>query len=287
MPEAPCTIALIIVTVLFSFQGFRSPPFADRFLFSIPEILAGKEWHRLVTSAFLHADWMHLGMNMVTLFLFGQHIETHFGIINLLAIYFVSVIGGSLLSLWMHRHHEYRAWGASGGVCGVVFSFIVLFPGASLMMFPLPFWIPGWLYAIAYLAASVFAMHKRWDYVGHDAHIGGSMLGLWTSAALNPEIIRANWKVFLIVSGVGTLIFLFLVKNPMLLPPGGFFRKRPAKPEAGSHRARAAAIDAVLEKVSREGIHSLTPREKALLHSESEKYRSRADSKKPNSDLII
>ena len=53
------------------------------------------------------------------------------------------------------------------------------------------------------------------------------------------------------------------------------------------HRREAMTIDELLEKVSTNGIESLTPEEKDLLDSVSAKYQRRADSQKPNSDLII
>ena len=113
-----CTMAIIGVTSVCSWMGFRDPAFRDRHLFSVPEILAEKEYHRLFTSAFLHADWNHLLLNMVSLFLFGRHIELFLGVKEFLVIYFAAILGGSALSLLIHRHHEYKAYGASGGVCG-------------------------------------------------------------------------------------------------------------------------------------------------------------------------
>jgi Uncharacterized membrane protein (homolog of Drosophila rhomboid) len=286
---APFTIALIVVTSLVSIRGFRYPEFCQRHLFSVWDILVRKEWRRMITSAFLHADWPHLLLNMVSLYLFGSQIESHYGAAFLLGIYFAAVIGGSLLSLWMHRNHEYYAYGASGGVCGVIFSFIFLFPGSSISMFMLPFWIPGWLYAILYLAGSIYAMKSQLGNIGHDAHVGGAVIGMWTAAALEPAMVRANLTLFLAVSGIAGLLFLYLVKNPTFLSLKSFVPRTRSRPErkSASHRAESAEIDALLEKISEKGIHSLTPAEQARLNEVSSKYRRRAESEKPKSDLII
>ncbi|HYG23701.1 MAG TPA: rhomboid family intramembrane serine protease [Verrucomicrobiae bacterium] len=253
------------------------------------EILAGKEWHRMITAAFLHADAAHLILNMVTLYLFGSLIEQHLGPARFLAIYFAAVIGGNLLPLWMHRQHEYRAYGASGGVCGLVFAFILLFPGASLSLFMLPIWIPGWLYGLLYLGGSIYAMRRQLGNIGHEAHIGGALAGLWITAAMQRSAVQENRMLFAALSAVGVVLILYLLRNPLMLPLEAFRRtssspltRKPSKPQKES-----AEVDAILDKISREGIHSLTAEEQAILNGVSKKIRSRAESRRPQSDLII
>src|SRR5258708_14045119 len=127
---------------------------------------------------------------MISLYLFGRYIELLVGVPKFLAIYLGAILGGSLLSLWIHRHHEYRAYGASGGVCGIIFAYIFLFPGGGVGMFPFPYEIPGWLYAIAFVLGSFYGMKAQRDNIGHDAHLGGAIIGLVIAAAFNPWIIR-------------------------------------------------------------------------------------------------
>jgi membrane associated rhomboid family serine protease len=276
---ATCTVAIIVMTSVYSLIGFRDPGFRDRHLFSVREILAGKQYHRLFTSALLHADWNHLLLNMVSLFLFGRDIELSLGIKQFLLIYSAAIIGGSALSLWVHRNHAYTAYGASGGVCGLVFSYVFLFPGGSIVLFPLPVPVPAWLYAILFFVGSVLALKRQADNVGHDAHLGGAIIGLWTSALLEPEIVRSQPKLFLTISGLSVLFFIYLVKNPLFLPLSSFQRSS-SRPEMkpGSKRPPrdgSLDLDAVLEKISRSGVDSLSREEKALLNAASEKYRRR------------
>src|SRR6185295_16048982 len=120
----------------------------------------------------------HLVMNMISLYLFGGMMESFLGPGKFLLIYFASIVGGSLLSLWLHRNHDYRALGASGGVCGMIFSFIALFPGGTILahfFFPMP----AWVYGILFLIGSFVRMRRHADNIGHDAHIGGAVIGLW------------------------------------------------------------------------------------------------------------
>jgi hypothetical protein len=229
---------------------------------------------------------------MVSLYLFGPSLETVFGPRLFLLVYFGSIIGGNLLSLYVHRHHEYRAYGASGGVCGIIFAYIVLFPGARIADFLLPVSIPGWLYAILFIAVSFLAMKdNNRGNIGHDAHLGGAIVGLLVAAALEPKVARANWKILLIVVGAALLLLLYLWLNPLFLPVHSFFgpglRRKAIARDAPSPQREAPRIDTLLEKVSKQGMDSLSEEERAFLHGVSQKYQRRAQSKKPDSGLAI
>lgn len=282
-PWFSCTVAIIVVTSIYSWIGMRDPAFREKHLFSVREMLAEKQFYRLFTSALLHGDWNHLLLNMVSLWLFGSGIELLLGVREFLVLYLAAVLGGSALSLWIHRHHEYRAYGASGGVCGLVFSYIFLFPGGGIVVFPLPVSIPAWLYAILFFVGSILALKRQADNVGHDAHLGGAIIGLWTAAAMEPGIVRLQPKLFLTISVLSVLFLLFLAKNPLFLPLSSFLpaRLRLKDRSRGPRQplAKPVELDAILEKISRSGLNSLTRRERALLNSASEDYRRRASSK--------
>jgi membrane associated rhomboid family serine protease len=286
------TWSLIAVTVIVSWRGFRWYGFEEKYIFNPQAILAGGEYYRLITPGFLHADTRHLVLNMVTLLLFGQGVESAIGSGQFLLIYLGAILGGNLLSLYVHRHHEYRAYGASGGVCGIMFASILLHPGGAISLFYFPLWIPNWLYAIGFLAVSFYGMkeHNRGN-IGHDAHLGGAILGFAVTAALHPQYVRYNWRVFLIVlvASIGLLVYLWM--NPLFLPVSAFSglpRLKRRKAKEGLHRPpEPARVDAVLDKISKAGFNSLTPEEKALLNEVSGKYERRSRSTKPELDLPI
>ena len=281
-PIAICTIAIIVLTSVSSLAGFRDTSFRERYLFSIHEILVEKQYYRLFTNGFLHADWNHLLLNMVSLYLFGRHVESFLGVGQFLLIYITAIAGGSLLSLWIHRHHEYHAYGASGGVCGMIFSYIFLFPGSGIILFPLPISIPAWLYVILFIAGSFIALKRQTDNIGHDAHLGGAIIGLWTTAALEPWIVRSQPKLFLGISGLSVLLFAYLVKNPLFLPLSSFRFTWSRRPSSSKQSIDTPDVDSILEKISAHGIDSLSDAEKSALTSVSRKYRQRANSRKAN-----
>jgi membrane associated rhomboid family serine protease len=289
-PVAICTTVLIVLTCVVSYLGFRNPAVEERLIFSPERILAGREYYRLVTSAFLHSGWTHLLWNMVGLYCFGKMLEWFLGVGYLLLIYFGSIVGGSLLSLYVHRHHDYLAYGASGGVSGVIFAFLLLFPGAGVALyFALP--IPGWLYAIGFIVGSFVAMKRGRDNIGHDAHLGGAIVGLLIAAAIEPEAVRNNLTVFLLALIPAIMVLVYLWVNPMFLPVPSFFgrpfRARTKQPRLTIYKPKASQVDAILEKIAATGLESLTAEERALLEEASGQYRRRAQSKKPESGLAI
>lgn len=289
-PVAICTSALIFVTCLASYFAFRSPAVEEKCIFRPEPILAGKQYYRLVTSAFLHGGWGHLVWNMVGLYSFGRVLEWSLGKGGFLLVYFGAIIGGNLLSLYVHRHHIYAAVGASGGVCGVIFAYLLLFPGAGVALyFALP--IPGWLFAIGFIVVSSVAMKNARDNIGHDAHLGGAIVGLLIATALEPTAALENWKVFLLVLIPSVLVLVYLWFNPLFLPVSSFlgrpFQARARQRRPSGARPGVPQVDLILEKIAKTGLDSLTAQERALLEEVSGQYRRRSDSKKPDSGLAI
>lgn len=268
------TLVIIVTTVMVSLRAFQSPALREKLIFEPRAILEGREYHRLLTSAWLHLDGNHLFGNLFTLYFFGRDIELGMGAGVMLGIYFASILGGGLLSLWLHRHHEYRALGASGGVCGILFAWILFFPGGGIFLFFIPIGIPGWLYAIGYLAYSFFAMKHGWSNVGHDAHIGGAVIGLLLAAAIQPAAVAQSPWLFTTILAAGGLMFLYLWKNPLMLPLKHFLPERRSPPKPQPHHPSGRAedeVNAVLEKVSRRGIQSLSAKERQILERAAKK----------------
>ena len=305
-----CNLLVIAVTCLVSFLGFRSKAFEEKYIFWPEAILAWKQRYRLITSGFLHLNEYHLAMNMFSLYFFGPLLERIFGPVQFLAIYFGSLLGGSLLSLYVHRFHDYRALGASGAVSGVILAYTFLFPGGSINMYGLPLHIPCWLYAIAFLLASFYGMHRQMTNVGHDAHLGGALVGLFTAAAFHPSYIRFNPWWFAGITVGTALLFLYMTKNVMFVPMEGFdFTKAKVRPEktsprfsirnlfnfkrsksVGHHAASVRPerqIDAILQKISEQGLQSLTKEEQELLNKTSDTYRQRSKRDYPKSGFPI
>ncbi|MBN1818612.1 MAG: rhomboid family intramembrane serine protease [Sedimentisphaerales bacterium] len=274
-PTAIWNLGIIAITVVVSYRGFMLPSLTDQYLFEPVRILRDKEYFRLVTSGFFHLDWMHLLFNMYSLYAFGRYIEEIYGFKDFLLIYFSGILGGNLLSLYLHRHHEYRALGASGGVCGVIYASIFLLPGGSIILFMLPVPIPSWVYAIAFLLFSFYGMRKQSDDIGHDAHLGGAIVGLLVATALHPSIIKASPYLYAAVMAITASLLVFCLKWPLYLPGGirQSIRRSHPRQEQNARRRQAdqKELDRLLDKVSRSGLHSLSWRERRKLKTISKR----------------
>ncbi|MDY0781490.1 rhomboid family intramembrane serine protease [Tenacibaculum sp. IB213877] len=202
-------LLLIIVNVLVSIKGFGDSAFFNRYKFQVSSILNGEKI-RMLTSGFLHVDWVHLGFNMYALYLFGRIVASNFGSLNFLLIYFGSLLIGSLYSLNFHKTDGfYSAVGASGAVSGIVFSAIMLYPDMELIMFPIPIPLPGYVFAVGYLLYSIYGMKKQVGNIGHSAHLGGAIGGYILTLILRPDIVT-NHTILVVVLGViiaGLLLF--------------------------------------------------------------------------------
>lgn len=202
-------LILIVANVLASVKGFGDVAFFEKFKFQIGKIQAGEKL-RIITSGFLHADWIHLGFNMYTLWLFGGIVAKNFGNINFLLVYFASLIAGSLYSLNYHKNKSYySAVGASGAVSGIVFSAILLEPSLELMMLPIPIPLPGYVFGIGYLVYSIYGMKNQLGNIGHSAHLGGAIGGYVLTLLLKPGVLGNNTLMIGIMGAiiVGLLIF--------------------------------------------------------------------------------
>ena len=185
------TFILIGVTGIMTFQGFKNQSLFTRYMFDNELIVRNKEYERLLTSGLLHADWMHFGFNMFSLYSFGTYLELSYSPSVLLFIYITSILGGNVLSMLIYRNHPYRAIGASGGVCGVIYASIFLLPGGKIMIFPLPLPIPSWVYAILFLLISAYGMRSTRNNIGHVAHLGGALIGLAVTFLMFPKKVLA------------------------------------------------------------------------------------------------
>lgn len=187
------TITLIAITTIVSLYAFNNRSFFDRFKFSTYAITEMRQVDRLLSSGFLHADFMHLFFNMFTLFFFSRTIVTLMGDLVYVVIYLLAILGGNLLTLWLYRRdNTYTAVGASGGVSGIIFATVALFPDMELIIFPLPIPLPGWVFGIAYLAYSVYGMRNAIGNIGHAAHLGGAVVGFVAAIICFPGIIQSH-----------------------------------------------------------------------------------------------
>lgn len=202
-------LVIIVLNVLISIKGFSDRIFFDKYKFLIGAIKRGEKI-RMVSSAFLHVDYLHLILNMYVLYIFAPQLIFNFGVVKFLIIYVGSLLAGNIYTLYMHKNElYYSAVGASGAVAGVIYSAILLNPNMKLIMFPLPIPIPAYIFGIGYLLYSIYGMKKQLGNVGHSAHLGGAIGGYALTLLVYPEIFSQSTTTVILLGVPIVLLLLF------------------------------------------------------------------------------
>jgi len=271
-------VLLILINLIFTYQGLRNQVFFDRFKFDVDHILVHKDYKRLITSGFLHIGWLHFIFNMYTLYAFSGNIESHLGILPFIIIYFSSLIGGDLFSLLVHRNHgDYTAVGASGAVSGVVFASIILSPDMELGLLFIPIFIPAWLFGLIYVVYTIYGVKSKRDNIGHEAHLGGLIIGALIALIMEPTAFINNTFSVLIIILPPIGFILFVLFKPQALLIDNLFFKNHDEHLSIDHRynlkkaKQQIEIDAILDKISARGMSSLSESEKKKLEVYSKK----------------
>ncbi len=155
---------------------FYVPPFQGQVGFSL--------W-QLVTCGFLHANFLHLAINMYALWMFGSDVERAIGPRHYLTLYFASLLSSSATQLavvsLMSSTGVYPTVGASGAIFGILLVFGMLFPRRTVVLLippiPMPAIVFVVLYALLELFSGVFGTNQG---VAHFAHLGGMIGGYLT-----------------------------------------------------------------------------------------------------------
>ena len=186
---APASLLLLAAIVLASLIGlFVAPQFIDRNLFRPYFLVPRRQYATLVTSAFIHADLMHLLFNGFTLWAFAFKLERSIGTPRFAALYAVGLIVSDA-GTWLNHRREpgYATLGASGAIMAVLFASIIYFPGDSLFIMPIPVPIPAPLFAAGYLAYTWYAARQQGGRINHDAHFAGALAGVAFVALTDPS----------------------------------------------------------------------------------------------------
>jgi membrane associated rhomboid family serine protease len=162
-----------------------------KYNFNAYQIVHRKQWYRIFSHAFLHANWEHLIFNMLSLFFFAPIVESQLGIINFLLIYGGATIASSIPDLIKYKdNYAYNALGASGAVSAIIFTSILLNPTSKIMLMLIPIPIPAVIFGVLYLFYSAYMAKRNMDNIGHNAHFWGAIFGFVFPILLYPQLLQ-------------------------------------------------------------------------------------------------
>ena len=185
------TLIIIAITCVVSFMAFNNSRMMNELILWPPAIQRQREYYRLVTYGFLHADFSHLFVNMLTLFFFGRVMEQYYtytlGTFGFALFYLGGLIVSILPTYLANRNNaSYRSLGASGAVSAVLFASILFQPWAKIYLyFAIP--IPAILYAVLYVIYSVYMDRRGQGNINHSAHLWGAAYGVAFTVMVQPE----------------------------------------------------------------------------------------------------
>jgi membrane associated rhomboid family serine protease len=185
------TYVLIAVTVLVSWQAFEKRRLYERLVLWPPGVERLRQYDRLLTHGFVHADWMHLLFNMITLYFFGRAVESVFSQLVgpvVFAFFYLSAIVVAILPSYLRHRKDtgYVSLGASGAVSAVLFAFVLVSPWSWIIVFVIP--VPAVVYAIAYVGYSYWMDKRGGDNINHSAHLSGAIYGLLFMLLMEPRM---------------------------------------------------------------------------------------------------
>jgi membrane associated rhomboid family serine protease len=250
--------ALIVLNVAISLIQWISESFAPgwmdhTFALSREGIAEGYYW-QLVTYMFLHGGIIHLLVNCLGLYFVGPEVETVCGPRHFLGIYFLGGIFGGILQLMFA---PVLLMGASAGVCAVVLAFTTMLPEleiTALLYFVIPIRMRAkWLGRIIVGSSLFFMLTGMGGNVSHLAHLGGALFG---------------WVYTRRLGFGGPFWFQRFLRDRRRL------KERQEQMDPNEFISRE--IDPILDKIAREGIHSLTRSERHILEMGREKIAKKA-----------
>ncbi|MFM7234800.1 MAG: rhomboid family intramembrane serine protease [Flavobacteriales bacterium] len=196
MAATPITFIILIATGLVSWRAFEQSSLFEQLLHSPYRVKHQKQYYRLFSHMLVHADLIHLALNMFVFCSFGRVMETIFtmnwgltkGRILFVVLYVLGGVAATLPSMRKHGdNYGYNSVGASGAVSALLMSYMILFPLNEIAFFFIP--MPAFIGVFVFFLLEHFMKRNVRSNIAHDAHIWGALFGIVFIAVAVPNAI--------------------------------------------------------------------------------------------------
>lgn len=255
------TIGVFIIQNIFK-VWFASPVIEELFALSRTHLKSGYIW-TLITYGFLHANFLHILVNLLVIFFVGRILEPYIGPKAVLKLYFISTFTGGLLWLLLNNNLFSVLVGASAAGFGLMTFFCLSFPNQMitvLLFFILPITLKPkyvlWGMIAIELFLFIFFELPGKSVVASSAHLGGIIGGLISFQLISRQGIMNKLK-----SGIS-------IEKPEWMKRKGLWKEDSKfKINLKSKKKMEEEVDRILDKINKEGFSSLSDAEKKILHA--------------------
>jgi membrane associated rhomboid family serine protease len=190
--QQPGAATILALTLAFSVTGLLwLPGLIERCVLRPYWLVRRGQWHTLVSSGLVHADFGHLLLNMLTFWFFAFQLERAIGTTRFVLLYVLALVASDANTYLKHRNDpDYGSLGASGAIAAVLFASIVYYPGQSLFILPIPVPIPAPLFALGYVAYSWWSARQGAAASTTMRTSAGALFGLLFVALTDPSAFR-------------------------------------------------------------------------------------------------
>lgn len=210
---SPVATFIFLATIATSIVAFSNEFLKQKFMLRPYSFVHQKNYFTILTSGLIHANYLHLAMNMLAFYYFAFFLDDAFvrletgkylhsepsatqDMINMvlghgkfLILYVGCMFIADITTIIKYKEvPSYASLGASGAISGVVISSVIIAP-AALRTISI-FGLPGWLFALLYIGVSYYLAQRSNDNIGHEAHLWGALGAIFLTPILYPQ---ASW----------------------------------------------------------------------------------------------
>jgi membrane associated rhomboid family serine protease len=195
----PCAFPIVNVlliaacAVVFTLEVALGDAFINRWVFVPAQLVAGRDWITVITAMFMHAGWLHIGGNMLFLWVFGPEIEDVMGPVRYLLFYLLGGIVSTLAQVAADPASAIPNLGASGAIAAVMGAFLITYPRdqirtvlfigwfVRITVVPAVLLVGLWILLQVVSQVGVVTQGDVGGGVAYMAHIGGFIFGAITA----------------------------------------------------------------------------------------------------------
>jgi membrane associated rhomboid family serine protease len=282
--------SIILVCLIGALAQHFSSSFGAQYGLSVDGVLRGNQYYRLWSTLWVHDRRTDLLLNILTLLCLGCVTQNPLGTSAFLFVFLTSAVGGNMLALYVSRDDQsgrHHATGAAGGVGGVLMASLTLVPSLSLSIPGVAISFPLWPLALAFVAVSVFAIKPNQGTTHHDAHLGGTIIGLLFSPLMAPESLQTTLWLAMVFLLPTILLFYGIVKTPEVVAVGSPWLVNDSPTVLLSQEVEVSArtethhfasvedeMNVLLDRITQRGIHSLSDSEIGRLQAISARKKA-------------